>query len=58
MLRKCLDKKTQNESLNGMIWNKLPKSTILNATVLELGVYDAVAHFNTGLGASMSILTE
>jgi hypothetical protein len=43
-----------------MIWNRLPKSTFVGATVLELGVYDddAVAHFNTGSRAAINILQE
>ena len=32
LLERCLDGKTQNqnESLNGMIWNRLPKEVLLN----------------------------
>ena len=28
----------QNESLNGMIWNRLPKSVFVGADVLQFGV--------------------
>ena len=50
LLERCLDGKTQNqnESLNGMIWNRLPKEVFIRSEVLKLGVYDAVAHFNIG----------
>ena len=41
-----------------MIWNRLPKGTFVGATVLELGVYDAVAHFSMGSGAAKNILLE
>ena len=60
LLVKCLDGKTQNqnESLNGMIWNRLPKSIFVGGNVLQLGVYDAVAHFNMGSRASVDILQE
>lgn len=60
LLKKCLDGKTQNqnESLNGMIWNKLPKSVFVGADVLEFGVYDAVAHFNIGSKAAINICNE
>ena len=32
------------------IWNRLPKSIFGGATVLELGEYDTVTHFNIGSG--------
>lgn len=46
------------QSLNGMIWKRLPKSTLVGATLLELVVYEPVARFNVGLGGAMSILPE
>ena len=57
LLKKCLDGKTQNqnESLNSMIWNRLPKGVFVGATVLTFGVYDAVAHFNIGSKAIITI---
>ena len=60
LLKKCLDGKTQNqnESLNGMIWNRLPKSVFVGADVLEFGAYDAVAHFNIGSKAARKIFNE
>lgn len=60
LLSKCLDRKTQNqnESLNGMIWNRIPKNIFVSGNVLELGVYDAVAHFNIGAKAAVDILKE
>jgi hypothetical protein len=37
LFKKCLDCKTQNqnESINAMIWNKLPKVTFVSSDVLE-----------------------
>ncbi len=60
LLKKCLDGKTQNqnESLNGMIWNRLPKTVFVGADVLNFGAYDAVAHFNIGNKAAENILLE
>jgi hypothetical protein len=29
-----------------MIWDRLPKGVFVGPDVLQLGVYDAVAHFN------------
>ena len=58
MLRKCLHGKTQNanESLNGMIWERLPKIRYCGLFKLEMGVFYAVANFNYGSKASMDIL--
>lgn len=60
LLKKCLDGKTQNqnESLNGMIWNRLPKSVFVGADVLNFGAYDAVAHFNIGSKAAINIFED
>ena len=58
LLRKCLDGKTQNqnEAFNGMIWQRIPKSTFVGANSFKLGVYDAVAHFNIGGKATVKVL--
>jgi hypothetical protein len=48
----------QNKSLNGMIWNRLPKSIFVGGNVLQLGMHDAVAHFNMGSRASVDILSK
>ena len=60
VLKKCLDGKTQNqnESINGMIWNRLPKTVFVGADVLNFGAYDAVAHFNIGNKAAENIISE
>ena len=50
LLQKCLHGKTQNqnECLNGMIWQRVPKEVYVGRDILELGMYDAIAHFNMG----------
>ena len=60
LLSKCLDGKTQNqnESLNAMIWERLPKQVFVGSDVLRLGVYDAVAHFNIGANAAVQVLSS
>lgn len=52
--------KTQNanESLNGMIWNRVPKATYVGIVQLELAVYDAVATFNVGRKATLDIFDK
>ena len=57
LLTKCLHGKTQNhnESFNGMVWNRIPKTTYLSYQQLEFGIYDAVANFNIGFKASVLI---
>ena len=60
LLERCLDgkKQNQNESLNGMIWEHVPKDTFIGSEALQLGVYDAVAHFNSGNQAGLNILSQ
>lgn len=57
LLEKCLHGKTQNqnESFNGTIWERLPKTKYVSRNQLEIGVYDAVANFNVGRKASVLI---
>jgi hypothetical protein len=56
-LEKCLHGKTQNtnESFNGTIWERLPKTKFVSFSQLEFGVYDAVANFNIGRKASILV---
>ena len=57
MLGKCLHGKTRNanESVNEMIWERLPKIRYCGLSKLEMGVFDAIANFNFGSKASMDI---
>lgn len=50
LLAKCLHGGTQNpsESLNNIIWSRIPKTTFVMRNTLELGTYDAVATYNEG----------
>lgn len=45
LLKKYLHGKTrnQNESLNGMVWQRIPKEVYVGSETLQLGLYDAVA---------------
>ena len=60
LLERCLHGKTQNqnESLNAMIWERVPKEVFVGSQVLSLGVYDAVAHFNMGATATIKVLEQ
>ena len=57
LLEKCAYGKTQNqnESLNAMVWNKVPKGSYVGLRQLEIGVYDAVSHFNIGNKAAILV---
>ena len=54
---KCLHGKTQNanESFNDTICERILKNTSTVLPTLEFGVYDAAAHFNMGIKASVLI---
>ena len=60
LLTRCLDGKTQNqnEALNGTIWERVLKEVFVGADTLELGVNDAVSHFNIGSQAALNTLTN
>jgi hypothetical protein len=50
LLKKCLHGKTQNanESVNNVIWTRIPKNVFVSMATLKCGVADAVASFNDG----------
>lgn len=50
LLKRCLHGRTQstNESLNNVIWQRLPKTGFVGFETLKLGVTDAVLCFNEG----------
>ena len=60
LLEKCLHGLTQNqnESFNVTIWNRIPKGTYVGLRQLEIGVYDAIAHFNIGSKAAVLIFEK
>ena len=59
MLEKCLHGKTQNanESFNGTIWNRVPKSNHVGLNTLCFGVYDAISHYNNGAQAALDTMS-
>lgn len=50
LLAKCSHGGTQNvsESLNSVIWQRIPKNIFVSLQTLKLGVYDAVSAYNIG----------
>jgi hypothetical protein len=60
LLKKCLHGGTQNvnESVNNVIWNRIPKNTFVSYNTLKLGVLDAVACFNKGNIIKCEVLDE
>lgn len=57
LLMKCLHGKTQNqnESFNGMIWNRVPKAYFIKYKQFAAAIFDAAAHFNRGNLATLMI---
>lgn len=50
LLAKCIHGGTQNvcESLNNIIWSRIPKKVFVRLETLKLGVYEAVSCYNKG----------
>jgi hypothetical protein len=50
LLKQCLHGGTQNasESLNNIIWNRIPKNIFVSKNSLDLGIYEAVCSYNMG----------
>ncbi|GFT45027.1 uncharacterized protein TNCV_3790221 [Trichonephila clavipes] len=47
-----------NESVNNVIWPRVPKKTFVQLEVLSLGTYDAVSSFNMGNVSKLEILRK
>lgn len=60
LMSKCLHGGTQNpsESLNNMIWSRIPKRVFVMKNTLELGVYEAVLCFNEGYISRCEVLRK
>lgn len=60
LLRRCLHGGTQNacESLNSVIWSRLPKTTFIMKKTLEIGVYEAISTYNEGNIARLHIFSK
>ncbi|GBN84391.1 hypothetical protein AVEN_77567-1 [Araneus ventricosus] len=58
LLKKCVHGNTQNpnESVNKIIWSRVPKSIFVQIEGLSLGVYDAECTFNEGNSAKLQII--
>lgn len=55
LLEKCLHGKTQkqNEAVNGMVWQHIPKEKFVGQEMLVMGLYDAISHFHVGTRAEL-----
>lgn len=60
LLSKCLEGKTQNpnESLNNVIWSRVPKRTFVSLDPLNFGVFDAVLSYNDGYLSKIKIRND
>ena len=56
--KKCIQGKTQNakETLNALIWFRVPKSIFVGRETIEVGTYSAVIHFNNGRNGILGVL--
>ena len=59
LLKRCLKGFTQNqnESTNGILWSKCPKTKFCGRTKVLLAVSETIMHFNTGAGSRVSVLS-
>lgn len=60
LLSKCLKGKTQNpnESLNNVIWSRVPKRTFVSLDTLNFDVFDAVLSYNDGYLSKIKVLEQ
>lgn len=60
LLEKCLKGKSQNpnESLNNVIWSRIPKRTFVRLDTLKFGVYEAVLSFNDGYISKINLIEQ
>ncbi len=60
LLKKCTHGRTQNENeaLNGVIWQRCPKTVYVSRDVLELATASAVINYNEGARGLLSVMEE
>lgn len=60
LLKKCLHGKNQNpnESVNNIIWSRLPNGTFEQLETLKLGTYDAISAFNKGNAVKCMVMED
>ena len=60
LLSKCMHGGTQNqnESINGLIWQRATKETHASLPTVEAATFLGVAHFNDGSISSLSVLKQ
>ena len=60
LLKRCLHgfKQNNNESINGIIWKRLPKDVFVGRTVIEIGICSAVVCFNDDAAGFSKIFEE
>ena len=60
LLERCLHGNTQNsnESLNGLIWARCPKTIFVSRSVLEMSVSSAILIFNSGKRGLFDVFTN
>ena len=58
LLQRCLSGLTQNqnESVNGVLWSKCPKTKFCGKSKILLAVSETVTHFNSGSGSRVKLL--
>ena len=58
LFKKCFHEQTQNnnESLNGVIWKRYPKGTLVGRSTLEMGIASAVIRFNDGQSCILKVI--
>lgn len=58
LLSRCSLGRTQNpnESFNGLIWKRLPKTVFSGIVTMRVGVYDAVLAYNKGALGKINVL--
>ena len=53
-----MERQNWNEALNAMFGVRVQKSVFVDPVILQLGIYDAVAHCNIRYQASVKVLEE
>lgn len=58
LLGKCLKGKSQNpnESLNNVIWTRIPKRSFVTLSTLKFGTFESVLSFNEGYSSKCRVL--
>ena len=53
-IRPC-ETQDNNEGLNSIIWSRVPKNIFVSKSIIEMGTYSVILHFNDDINGILQV---